>query len=165
MRSTTSTANVVSLCATDLRLCCIRITVMTAVSLYLAGKMNIQAAMAYIQDDWRKTAAKRPATLQLYRAAIGWEPPALSPAAATSTRIAVKGTDYKAVIVAITVTCGVLLVAAALLVWLWRARDTRKTLFGRVAAPGAGADTSIVITDIQVCWGLAVAVGRPGVKQ
>jgi hypothetical protein len=132
-------------------MCCIRVTVINAVSLYLTGKMDTQATLAYIQDGWRKTAAQRPGTLQMYRAAIGWEPPALSPAASTSASAAARGTGYNAIIVAITVTCGVLLVAAALLVWLRRGRDTRKTLFGRVAAPGAGADTSIVITDIQVC--------------
>jgi hypothetical protein len=122
---------------------------MVAVSLYLAGAKGTQATMAYIQSSWQKVAAQRPGTLQLYRAAIGWEPPATP---TTSTWAAARGTDYTTVIVGSTVPCGVLLIVALLLVWLWRTRDTRKTLFGRVAAPGAGADTSIVITDIQVCW-------------
>jgi hypothetical protein len=125
---------------------------MIAVGLYLSGALDTTAALAYIQDGWRKVVAQSTKTPQLYRESIAWEPP-LPPAAAAAVQSAWspgKGTDNTAVIVASTVVGGVLLMLAACLAWAWRRRDTRKTMFGRINAPGASPATSLVITDIQV---------------
>ncbi len=95
------------------------------------------------------------AGLNLRRRFIMPSPPPLPPspfAAATSPPDSSSSSGLATgSIVAISVaTCGgiAILVALAALFVAWRTR-TRRGLFGQVKAPGAGPDTTLVVTDVE----------------
>ncbi len=95
------------------------------------------------------------AGLNLRRRFVMPSPPPLppSPAIAASSPTGSSSSDGMATgsIVAISVAaCGgsAILAALASLFVVWRAR-TRRGLFGQVKAPGAGPDTTLVVTDVE----------------